>query len=335
MSEAVTVAGGTPTLTLNDGGTATYSGGSGTNALTFSYTVGAGQNTADLAVTAVNLNAATITDGAGNAANLSLSGLTQTGPQIDTTAPTIASIDRVTRERRPQRRQDRHADARPERGGDGPGGTPTLTLNDGGTATYISGSGTNALTFSYTVAAGQNTADLAVTAVNLNGGDHHRRRRQCRQPVAVRPDPGQPADRHHDADRSSSLVESPVERRPRCRQDRDADAQPERGGDGRGRHPDADPQRRRHRDLYRRLRHQRADLQLHGRRRPEHRRPGGDGGQSQRRHHHRRRRQCRQPVAHRPDPDRPADRHHDADGASVVARTSPAGRRLEPARPSR
>ena len=47
MSEAVTVAGGTPTLTLNDGGTATYTGGSGTNALTFSYTVAAGQNTAD------------------------------------------------------------------------------------------------------------------------------------------------------------------------------------------------------------------------------------------------------------------------------------------------
>ena len=60
LSEAVTVAGGTPTLTLNDGGTATYTGGSGTNALTFSYTVAAGQNTADLAVTAVNLNAATV-----------------------------------------------------------------------------------------------------------------------------------------------------------------------------------------------------------------------------------------------------------------------------------
>ncbi len=82
------------------------------------------------------------------------------------------------------------------------GGTPTLTLNDGGTATYTGGSGTNALTFSYTVAAGQNTADLAATAVNLNG-DHHRRRRQCRQPVAHRPDPERPADRHHDADVSS------------------------------------------------------------------------------------------------------------------------------------
>ena len=49
------------------------------------------------------------------------------------------------------------------------GGTPTLTLNDGGTATYTGGSGSNALTFSYTVAAGQNTPDLTVSAVNLNG----------------------------------------------------------------------------------------------------------------------------------------------------------------------
>ena len=40
------------------------------------------------------------------------------------------------------------------------GGTPTLTLNDGGTASYVSGSGTSALVFSYTVAAGQNTTGL-------------------------------------------------------------------------------------------------------------------------------------------------------------------------------
>ena len=121
LSEAVTVAGGTPTLTLNDGGTATYTGGSGTNALTFSYTVGAGQNTSALAATAVNLNSATITDGAGNAANLSLTGLTQSGPQIDTTTPSITSLVGVAGERRPQCRQDRHADAQPQRGGDGRG----------------------------------------------------------------------------------------------------------------------------------------------------------------------------------------------------------------------
>ena len=92
MSEAVTVAGGTPTLTLNDGGTATYTGGSGGGALTFSYTVGAGQNTPDLTVTAVNLNGASIKDSAGNTATLSGT-LTPPGTlQIDTTAPAAPAI---------------------------------------------------------------------------------------------------------------------------------------------------------------------------------------------------------------------------------------------------
>src|SRR2546429_143350 len=40
-------------------------------------------------------------------------------------------------------------------------------LNDGGTAGYTSGSGSNALTFSYTVAAGQNTSDLLISSYNL------------------------------------------------------------------------------------------------------------------------------------------------------------------------
>ena len=90
LSEAVTVSGGTPTLTLNDGGIATYTGGNGTNALIFSYTVAAGQNTADLAVTAVNLNSATVKDGAGNAANLTGAVTSPSGTlQIDTTAPSV------------------------------------------------------------------------------------------------------------------------------------------------------------------------------------------------------------------------------------------------------
>ena len=171
LSEAVTVAGGTPTLTLNDGGTATYTGGSGTNALTFSYTVAAGQNTAGLAATAVNLNRRPITDGAGNAANLSLTGLTQTGPQIDTTAPTISSIveSPSSGDLNAGKVVTLTLDMSEAVTVNTTGGTPTLTLNDGGTATYVSGSGTNALTFSYTVAAGQNTPDLMETAVNLNG----------------------------------------------------------------------------------------------------------------------------------------------------------------------
>ena len=172
LNEAVTVAGGTPTLTLNDGGTATYSGGSGSTALTFSYTVGAGQNTADLAVTGVNLNSATIKNGVGTAANLTGAVTNPAGIlQIDTTAPVISAI------------------AETPSSGDlnagktvtytltmseavtvnTTGGSPTLALNDGGTATYVGGSGSNALTFSYTVAAGQNTPDLMASAFNLNG----------------------------------------------------------------------------------------------------------------------------------------------------------------------
>ena len=171
LSEAVTVAGGTPTLTLNDGGTATYTGGSGSSALTFSYTVAAGQNTADLAVTAVNLNAATVKDGAGNAANLTGAVTNPAGTlQIDTTAPT------VTRDRRRPLSSSGDLNAGKvvtltlnlSEAVTVAGGTPTLTLNDGGTATYTGGSGTSALTFSYTVVAGQNTPDLTATAVNLN-----------------------------------------------------------------------------------------------------------------------------------------------------------------------
>ena len=72
MSEAVTVAGGKPTLTLNDGGTATYTGGSGTKALTFSYTVGStNSSVSSLAITAVNLpSGVTIEDSSGNAADM-------------------------------------------------------------------------------------------------------------------------------------------------------------------------------------------------------------------------------------------------------------------------
>ena len=214
------------------------------------------------------------------------------------------------------------------------GGTPTLTLNDGGTATYTGGSGTSALTFSYTVAAGQNTARPGGDRGQSQRRDHQGRCRQCRQPLAHRSDPDRAADRHHGADGSTRIGGVALERRPQCRQVGHADAQPERGRDGCRRHADPHAQRRRHRDLHGRLRHQCADLQLHGGGRAEHRRPCGDRGQSQRRHHHRWRRQCRQPVADRSDPDRPADRHHGADD-QLRLRRRPRAATSMPARPSR
>ena len=72
---AVDTSGGTPTLGLNSGGTAAYSGGSGTSTLTFNYTVGAGHNSADLdysSTGALALNGATIKDSGGIHVNAAL-----------------------------------------------------------------------------------------------------------------------------------------------------------------------------------------------------------------------------------------------------------------------
>ena len=83
---------GIPTLQLNDNEVATYSTGSGTNTLTFIYTVQPNDNIADLHVTGINLpSGATIQDAAGN--NLSGSVTGDLGLQIDTTAPSTPVIN--------------------------------------------------------------------------------------------------------------------------------------------------------------------------------------------------------------------------------------------------
>ncbi|MCG2645820.1 MULTISPECIES: Ig-like domain-containing protein, partial [Bradyrhizobium] len=91
---------GKPSLVLNDGGVATYTGGSGTNTLTFSYTVAASDTKVSaLAITQVNLaNGAKIANSLGDAAELTGALKTFTGLQVDPgstsspLAPTIASF---------------------------------------------------------------------------------------------------------------------------------------------------------------------------------------------------------------------------------------------------
>ena len=101
-------------------------------------------------------------------------------------------------------------------------GTPTLTLNDGGTATYVSGSGSNALVFSYTVLAGQNTAALQATAVNGTITDLAGNALSSLQPAA---DSCRRHHQHHGA-RDQRDCGIAIERRPRCRQDRHLHARP-------------------------------------------------------------------------------------------------------------
>ena len=83
--DEVVIVTGTPTLALNSGGTAIYSGGSGTDTLTFNYIVGANDTTVSaLTITAVNLPGGTsIDDEAGNAADLSGALVTFPELQID------------------------------------------------------------------------------------------------------------------------------------------------------------------------------------------------------------------------------------------------------------
>jgi len=97
FSSPVTVttgANGAPTLQLNDSEVASYSSGSGTSTLTFSYTVQPGDTASDLKATSfVALPAGTtIKDGSGNNADLSGFTAIDTGVQVDTTAPSISSI---------------------------------------------------------------------------------------------------------------------------------------------------------------------------------------------------------------------------------------------------
>jgi VCBS repeat-containing protein len=93
-SAAVTVAGGVPTLSLNDAGIAIYDALHSTStALAFSYIVQTGQSIADLAVSAFNRNGATIQDDSADDVDVSNAVTNPAGTlQIDTIGPQVESF---------------------------------------------------------------------------------------------------------------------------------------------------------------------------------------------------------------------------------------------------
>ncbi len=180
FNEAVRVvtSGGTPyiSVTMDSGSaSATYMSGSGTASLTFRYTVASGNKDSNgiSLGSSIVANSGTLKDAAGNNAVLTLNSVgSTTGVLVDATIPTISSVNSTT-----------------ANGTYKPAdvvsivvtfseavvvtGTPKLALNSGGSASYTSGSSTTALTFSYTVASGETSADLdysSATALTLNGG---------------------------------------------------------------------------------------------------------------------------------------------------------------------
>ncbi|MFN9631259.1 MAG: beta strand repeat-containing protein, partial [Cyanobacteriota bacterium] len=189
FTEIVTVT-GAPTLLLETGSTdriATYSSGSGTDTLTFTYVVQAGDSSADLdavSTTSLQLNGGTIKDGAGNDASLTLPAPGASGSLganaalvIDGVAPVVTAAGLTSTN---------------ANGTYSPGstitirvpftetvivtGTPRLLLETGAIdryATYTGGSGSTTLTFTYTVQTGDTSPDLdytSSTALDLNGG---------------------------------------------------------------------------------------------------------------------------------------------------------------------
>ena len=83
---------GTPTLRLNDNEVAAYVGGSGTDALQFSYTVQPGDNTSDLQATGLNLpNGASIHDASGNAFSTAVTA--NLGVEVVTTVTNLQSSE--------------------------------------------------------------------------------------------------------------------------------------------------------------------------------------------------------------------------------------------------
>ena len=165
FSSAVTVntTNGSPTMALNDGGIASYIGGSGSTALVFSYVVASNQNSPDLAISSVTLNGATIQDQSGNNANLT--GAVNYNPtgalQIDTAvpvAPTGLSLDATT-----------------DSGTKGDGITNSTqvkidgTAEPGSTVTLYDSNGSTVLG---TGAANATTGAFAITTTTLTSGAH-------------------------------------------------------------------------------------------------------------------------------------------------------------------
>jgi hypothetical protein len=179
---------GTPTLTLETGvsdAVVNYTSGGGTKVLTFQYTVAAGHTSADLdyvSTSALALNGGTLKHLSGNNAVLTLPApgtANSLGANrnfvLDSTSPGVTGVSSVEPDGLYLPGSVLHLNVT---FGENVvvTGAPQLTLETGATdqvVSYASGSGTSTLTFTYTVAPGDLSADLdylSSSALTLNGG---------------------------------------------------------------------------------------------------------------------------------------------------------------------
>ncbi|MYN44207.1 DUF4347 domain-containing protein [Pseudoduganella sp. FT93W] len=176
FSSAVDVdtSGGTPTLALSSGGLARYVGGSGSSTLSFSYTVGANDNSTDLdysSTSALALNGATIKDAGGIHLNAALT-LMAPGTAgslaankalvIDTTAPAATGASVVFSADSGSSATDRITNVASQ----SVSGTLTASLADGES---VQVSADNGASWSIATASGTSWSLAAPVIVNGNG----------------------------------------------------------------------------------------------------------------------------------------------------------------------
>ncbi|MGI2091670.1 Ig-like domain-containing protein [Shewanella oncorhynchi] len=183
-SEAITVntAGGTPRIALTLGAStvyASYLSGSGSNALTFRYTVQSGDlDTDGIAIAgSIDANGGTLKESSGNTLNSVLNSIgSMAAVLVDAIAPIVSSVAVPANDTYVVGETLSFTVSSTENVTvNTVGGTPRIVLTIGGItryAPYISGSGTSNLVFSYTVQSGDNDTDgigLA-SSVDANGG---------------------------------------------------------------------------------------------------------------------------------------------------------------------
>ena len=172
LREAVNVT-DAPELVLSNGAKAEYAGGSGTDELTFTYTVAPGDaSSPDLQIAGFNFGNGSIADLGGNALSSTYS--QPLGIEVDTAAPTVSSVTTSPGDGILTIGQT----ATIAVGLDEPvsvalnGELPTLSLSDGGTATYdptatAALGDPTALVFDYTV----KLSDTSASALSISNDD--------------------------------------------------------------------------------------------------------------------------------------------------------------------
>ena len=179
FSEAVTLAGGNLVITLETGSTdrtVTISGISSGTTATGTYSVLAGDTSADLTVTIIALSAGTLSDAAGNTMSNFTPGTNLAGGSalvVDTTAPTITSVTSITADGSYTTGDTVNVTVTFSEVATLAGGNLVITLETGATDRTVTISAINnatTATATYTVQAGDTSADLTVNTIALSAG---------------------------------------------------------------------------------------------------------------------------------------------------------------------